>query len=254
MLLRVLALSFAGLTVACQGTPPVVATVAAAPGETTKAGQEPKTESDEKAKEKLAARKAKQKELRNKERELDAAKVEQQIAELDRAVRQRSIEMSLRKTATDLAKAQQDLEVFLRDVKPREQEEHRISLDQSTHRAEHSKDELNELVAMYEADEFAKTTKELVLKRGRRELEMAERYLAVARKEAAHFEEVALPQRERDLRDKVVDAQHERMKAETEAEKAKLELGLAATKTTQRLGDLATEIQELRDELAKESP
>lgn len=260
MLLRALVLLFVVFSIGCQGAPPTGAPSAGALGDPVvkEQGKDAKGEGDDKAKEdkakeKVAARKQKQKDLRGKERELDAAKVEQQIAELDRVVRQRGIELALRKTAADLAKAQQDLEVFLRDVKPRELEEHRISLDQSTYRAEHSKDELQELVAMYDADEFAKTTKELVLKRGRRETEMAERYLAIARKEASHFETVTLPQRERELRDKVVEAEHERGKAETEAEKAKLELGLSTTKMAHRLADLAEEIQELREALAKES-
>ncbi len=212
-----------------------------------------KDEKDEKAEEKAKAQKQKQKELRQKERELEAARVEGQIQQIDRAMREAGVAASLRRTATELAKAKQDLELFLAEVKPRELEERRIGLDQSVYRADHSKDELGELVAMYQADEFAKTTKELVLKRGRRELESAERYLAVARAEFAQFEKVTQPQRERELRDKVVDAELERSKAEQEAEKAKLELTLQAQKHEQRLGDLAEEIADLRAELAKES-
>jgi len=208
---------------------------------------------DDKATEKAAARKQKQKELRQKERELEAARVEGQIQQIDRAMREAGLAAQLRRTATELAKAKQDLELFLGEVKPRELEERRIGLDQSIYRADHSKDELGELVAMYQADEFAKTTKELVLKRGRRELESAERYLAVARAEFAHFEKVTQPQRERELRDKVVDAELERSKAEHEAEKAKLEVGLQVQKHEQRLADLAEEIADLRAELAKES-
>lgn len=211
-------------------------------------------EDKEKDKDKAAARKQKQKELRNKERELEAAKVEQQVAEIERTVRLRGIELAQGKTATEQAKAKADLEVFLGSVKPRELEEKRIGLDQSQHRLEHSKDELGELVAMYEADEFAKTTKELVLKRGRREVEMAERYLAVAQKELLHFENVVLPQRERELRDKVVEAEHEHKKAESEAQKARLEIALATKKESQRLADLLEDIEELRAELAKGTP
>jgi hypothetical protein len=64
---------------------------------------------------------------------------------------------------------------------------------------------------------------------------------------------VTQPQRERELRDKVVDAELERSKAEQESEKAKLELALQAQKHEQRLADLAEEIADLRAELAKES-
>ncbi|MFO1029824.1 MAG: hypothetical protein U1F60_01985 [Planctomycetota bacterium] len=256
MLRRLALVLSSSLLFACQAsvTPSKVEEPAAKPlAERPAAAADDVSKAAEKATEKATAQKQKQKELRQKERELEAARVEGQIQQIDRAMREAGVAASLRRTATELAKAKQDLELFLAEVKPRELEERRIGLDQSIYRADHSKDELGELVAMYQADEFAKTTKELVLKRGRRELESAERYLAVARAEFAHFEKVTQPQRERELRDKVVDAELERSKAEHEAEKAKLELGLQAQKHEQRLGDLAEEIADLRAELAKGS-
>jgi hypothetical protein len=203
---------------------------------------------------KVAARKQKQKELRGKQRELEAARGEQQVAEFERQVRQLTLDASIQKTSADLEQAQKDLALFRTEIKPRELEERRIGFDSSTYRAEHSKDELGELVAMYEADEFARTTKELVLKRGRRDLEMAERSLAVATKELAHFENVTLPQRERELQNKVRDAELERTKAGIEVEKWKLERMLAEQKQKDRLADLAEDIAELQAALAKESP
>ena len=105
-----------------------------------------------------------------------------------------------------------------------------------------------------EADEFARTTKELVLKRGRRDLELAERSLAVATKELAHFETVTLAQRERELQQKLRDAELERTKVGLEIEKWQLEGKLAEQKHKDRLADLAEDIQELQAVLAKESP
>ena len=255
MLRRLALVLSSSLLFACQAsvTPSKVEEPTATPSAARPAADDASGKAAEKATEKAAARKQKQKELRQKEREVEAARVEGQIQQIDRSVREAGVAASLRRTATELTKAKQDLEVFLAEVKPRELEERRIGLDQSIYRADHSKDELGELVAMYQADEFAKTTKELVLKRGRRDLETAERYLAVARAEFAHFEKVTQPQRERELRDKVVDAELERNKAEQESEKAKLELALQAQKHEQRLADLAEDIAELRAELAKES-
>jgi len=199
-------------------------------------------------------RKQKQKELRNKERELGYAKIEQQVEALERAHRTLSVEAALARSADELAAAKRELEVFLQEVKPRELEERRLSLDGSTYRAEHSKDELGELTAMYEADEFARATKELVLKRGRRDMEMSDRRLSLERREFTHFEQFELPQRERELRQKVADAELARKKAETEAEKARLELGMAAQKMVERQRDLDEEIRDLQQELAKETP
>jgi hypothetical protein len=242
------------LSVACATPSPTATDVGSTAGkaEAPAGAAAPKSDA-EAAEAKAAAKKQKQKELRNKQRELEAARGEQQVAGYDRRVRQLALDASLQKTATDLEHAKKELAVFLAEVKPRELEERRMSLDSSSHRAEHSKDELGELVAMYEADEFARTTKELVLKRGRRELEMADRSLAVAKKELAHFENHTLPQRERELQQKVADAELERKKVELEAEKWKLEQALADRKAQDRLSDLEEEIRELETALAKES-
>jgi hypothetical protein len=253
------------LLAACQGSPSVAppaspavpteateATEARSPAAAATPGGDKADKPKDEAKAKADAKRQKQKELRGKQRELEAAKVEQRIAELDRGVRQAAVDAALAKSASELAAAQKELEVFLGEVKPRELEERRIGLDQSTYRAEHSKDELGELTAMYEADEFARTTKELVLKRGRRELEMAERSLAIAKKEVAHFETMTLPNRERELRQKLADAELERRKAEAEHEKAKLELELATVKAQHRLSDLTEDIADLQEQLARE--
>lgn len=198
--------------------------------------------------------KRKENELRAKQRELASTATEQRVAEVERGMRQLGVDAALAKTALELEVAQKNLKVFLEEVKPREIEEKKIGVDQSTYRAEHQKDELGELTAMYDADEFARTTKELVLKRGRRELEMAERYLAVARKESAHFEGVTLPQRERELRQKVADAEFERKKAELDAQKAKAEFQLALERAKNRVANLEDDIAELQQALAKEKP
>ncbi|MBL8727319.1 MAG: hypothetical protein JNM25_02735 [Planctomycetes bacterium] len=199
-------------------------------------------------------RKKQAKELRAKQRELAHATVEQQVEAIERRSRMQAVDAALERSAADLEAARRELEVFLKDVKPRELDDRRLSLDGATYRAEHSKDELGELTAMYEADEFARTTKELVLKRGRRDMEMADRRLALETREFAHFEQFELPKRERELRQKLADAELARKKAEAEAEKARLELELASQKRTERQSDLAEEIRELQEALAKDAP
>jgi hypothetical protein len=220
--------------------------------EAGKEGDGSKDKDKDKAKEKAEQKKQKQKELRNKQRELLAAQSEQRVAEMDRQVRQMGVQAALQKTATELEHAKKELAGWLRDVKPRELDEKKLGLDQSTYRAEHSKDEYGELSAMYENDEFARTTKELVLKRGRRELESSERYLDLTKRENAWFETWTQPARERELKQKIADAELEAKKAEIEAQKAKLEMELQVKKGEERLSDLAEEIRELQETLAKE--
>jgi len=255
MLTRILFAPFAlFFLAACSSTPPAPA----APGQpavaqgpaASKPATDPKVAEEQK--QKAEARKAKQKDLRNKQRELEYARIEQRTAELDRSVRQMTVAAALQRTAAELEAARKNLEHFLAATRLRELEEKKIQLDYSTYAAEHSKDELGELEAMYQADEFAKQTKELVLKRGRREMELTERRLAVASKENAEYEKHTLPERERELRQKVTDTELERKKAEVEAEKAGIELQIAERKGKERLADLAEEIADLQEWLAKE--
>jgi hypothetical protein len=190
------------------------------------------------------------KELPAKQRELSYAEAEAETAAMGARIAAMGAEVAKRRAAAELDEARRELEAFVGEIKPRELEERRIRLDGSIHRADHAKDELGELTAMYEADEFAKATKELVLKRGRRELEMAERSLAVARAELAHFERVDLPKRQRELERKVADAEHEVAKQAAEDEKRRREEELGVRKAQDRMAELKAEIAELATKLA----
>lgn len=189
------------------------------------------------------------KELRQKQRERREALAEQSATAIANRLAVMSADATLRRARAELDDARSELATFEREVRPRELEDRRIGLDSSTFRADHAKDELGELTKMYEEDEFAKTTKELVLKRGRRDLELAERSLAVAKLEFEHFATQELPKKQRELQRKLVDAELEAAKAELERQKLDLEQSLAAQKHGDRLADLDEAIAELEQKL-----
>jgi hypothetical protein len=191
------------------------------------------------------------KETRKKERELSYASASRGTSGLERQLRTMTCEAEVHSAELALVKAQTDLEQHLKETAPRELEEHRMRLDQQTYRAEEAKDELAELESMYEADEFAKATKELVIKRGRRQMEMADRGLAIARREFVEFESHTMPQQERELRQKLADAERAREKARLEIDKMRLEQELAARQEDDRTNDLQEEANELRQKLEK---
>ncbi len=191
------------------------------------------------------------KELRSKQRERRDALAEHEATTIANQVAVMSAEAGLRRARAELDEARDELATFEREVRPRELEDRRIGLDSSTYRADHAKDELGELTKMYEEDEFAKTTKELVLKRGRRDLELADRGLAVAKLEFEHFANRELPKRLRELQRKFADAELELAKAELERKKLDLEQALAAQKHGDRLADLDEAIAELEQKLQK---
>ncbi|MCA8953425.1 MAG: hypothetical protein KDE27_28185 [Planctomycetes bacterium] len=187
--------------------------------------------------------------LAQKTREREQLTAEQRIAAMAREATAVANAAALAKARADLEIARGDLEHFTAHEKPRELQKHQLDIDRATYQADHAKDELAELVAMYDADEFAKSTKELVLKRGRRSLEVAERQLELEKQEFAGFREHDLPKRERGLQQKVTDAEVAVQKAEFEAGKAELEAGLAGAKEQGKVADLEFEIGELQREL-----
>lgn len=191
------------------------------------------------------------KQLEAKQRELARGELENRIADLDRQSKEMGAKREVESAEQALEVARRELDTFVKATRPREIEERQISLDRTIHRAEHSKEELAELEAMYEEDEFARNTKELVLKRGRRDAEMAERQLAVARQEIEEFEKHSLPAREAKLRRAVADAEGAFEKARLNLEKTRLEIELSMRKVADQRLELEQEVAELERKLGE---
>jgi len=243
-ILRALSFSLFLATFACQSAPqPEPQKLVAAKSSADQDAEKQKQEAEEK--------KTKEKELAHKRRDLDYAKVGLQTNEIERRMRTMSIESQLNDAELDLQKQKKELELHQKETAPREMEEHRISLDYQIHRAEESKEELAELESMYKDDEFASKTKELVIKRGRRQAEMADRNLAVSRREFAVFEGHTMPERERDLQKKVRDAELALEKARMEKQKTMMEMDVQKRQAEDKVKDLEIEIAELEKKLAE---
>ena len=133
--------------------------------------------------------------------------------------------------------AQRDLDLFMNHERPKKLAEARLGLDRSEHRRELAKDELDELISMYEAEEFAELTKELVLKRGRKSLEFAERQLELTRKSMALLEGEELPKQQRDLELALQKAEHALRDAELDHERGAIKTDMALTKARNALED-----------------
>lgn len=191
--------------------------------------------------------------LRSKERELGYLDADQRGSAIEREMRMQGAEHAVMAAQVELEKARHELEHFVSHVKPTEIEERRISFTSQTQYSEEAKDELAELESMYQADEFAKTTKELVLKRGRRKVELAERNLAIAARNLEVLEKQTLPRKEEDLKRKLADAERALQRATRDLEKTALELELAQRKSDDKRSDLVEEIAEMKAKLAKAS-
>lgn len=127
----------------------------------------------------------------------------------------------------DVADAQFELDEQTRVVAPQRLAEADLSLDRSAGRLADSRAELAQIVAMYAGEEFAESSKELVIERSRRGVEQAERSLALQRAEREHLETVELPRAALKKQRALDAAKHKLMLAER---RLKMEAESLATK------------------------
>ena len=149
-----------------------------------------------------------------------------EMAELSLAIAKIEVQVSSNKAALAVTQAQSkldeaklDLEHFETVQKARRLTEAQLSLDRAGYRAEEAEAELGELEAMYAEEEFAATTKELVIRRGRVNREFSRRSLELSEQALELLANVELPKELRKLQRAVSDA--EAGLAAAQAEQAK---------------------------------
>lgn len=182
----------------------------------------------------------------------DLLEAESELASERIANERKKIESATKvaKAERDLAAAERELKVFLEVERKNEEAEARLELDENRYRVDHAKDELAELEAMYSQDEFAKTTKELVIKRGRRQLEIAEREMALADASFRHKTEHQWPERVRKLEAAVADARVEVETARLEAREAEEAIRLDLTRKERKVSDAKRAIERAKSKKA----
>lgn len=186
--------------------------------------------------------------------ELAVARLALELAELQARAGEAKAERGLAEAARALAEAESDLAAFREIERPHEIAKAVLEIDQADHRRDGQHDELNELVAMYAAEDFAAMTKELVLKRGRKQLEFAERELELARAELAHLQDETLPKKERELVAALEKARGEHAEAEVELAKARLEATKALSEARQEITVLERPLEDDDDAPDKKEP
>jgi hypothetical protein len=173
-----------------------------------------------------------------RERKLVYARIEQKIAELSATNDQREADAGLARARRNLDEAKGDLDHFKSVEMPISLDDKKIDLDRVTFRADESKEELAELESMYKKEEYAELTKELVIKRGRRQLELAQRDLKVEERKYDALQKQELQKKQRGLEDGVRKAEEELASAETKVEKQRLENEVSLLKAKNKIEDL----------------
>ncbi|MDF1800152.1 MAG: hypothetical protein P1V81_13315 [Planctomycetota bacterium] len=142
------------------------------------------------------------KEKQPKELDLDA--LEYAVIEAHGAIEKAAIgaeisqleaEQRVGTASLELADAKAELEHFDTFVAPKELAERTLSVERSEARLFEAKAELAQLEDMYADEEFATSSKELVLERGRRNVNFSERSLELARESLADHESFDLAKR-----------------------------------------------------------
>ena len=181
--------------------------------------------------------------------QIELARLELESNTISVTLRRRKAQAAVRDARFNLKMAKQALDAFRTAEVPTKLKDAQISLDQARNRAELAEAELNELIAMYKEDEFAEMTKELVLKRGRKNLEFARRRLAVQKDKMEQLKKQELPRREAQLANKLLQSQDALADAELGQKKADIEVRIMTMKATRKLADLENELKEVKNRL-----
>jgi hypothetical protein len=187
----------------------------------------------EQEKEKEAAKKAEK-----RKRELAYARIDLAIAELSTEAERREAQRKLEEAERDLEEAKRALAHFLEFERPHKVAQAKLALDRSRFQREEDVDELQQVQEMYSGEDFAKSTKELVLKRHKRIVEFATRDLELKERDLADLEQEDLPKDQRELEKKVRAAEKALAEAATAVNKTQLSGELALLKARDKVAEL----------------
>lgn len=232
-----LTLWFAG----CESMPTSDDSKATAAVEDVTAGKQDEEESDDDPGEAVA----------KAERDLEDARIEQSIAkaEIDSAKRKAQEEVESAENSARVAN--EALAHFRGDESQLELSKVALGLDQARWRLEAEKQELAELEAMYKKDDVATLTKELVLQRGKKGVEFAERDLMHEQKEADAKRDFELPRKLRELEVEAREKGNALDHARAEQQKSEIELGLKARKAKAEVDDAEKDLAKARKKAEK---
>jgi hypothetical protein len=184
--------------------------------------------------------------LQKKERELNYAKLQSQITELELQADERSQKNAIADAERGVSHAEEELSDYLQSQKLLESAERELNSDQQKEGLRETQQEYDELESMYKDEDFAKKTKELVLSRGKARLDFSQRGLAISTSRREFHEKTVAPRRERDLRLALEKARTALEDCRGAAERKKLANELQRMRSKDSLDDLQKEVDKLK--------
>jgi len=190
-------------------------------------------------------------EVAKSERKLEDARIELRIANADAESAAQKSTDEVEGAGNALRIATEALDQFMKAERELELSQVTLGLDQASWRVEAEKQELAELEAMYKRDDVATLTKELVLQRGKKGVEFAERSLAHEQREASAKRDFELPRKQRELEFEKKEKDNALRDARAEAAKGKDQVELALRKAKAEVDDAEKALAKARTKAAK---
>ncbi len=228
---------------ACRSAAPKPDDGAPAAAAATKDDEEEEDEKDDAEADELS--------LLKKRREIEYARIELRIAELLAEEETRDADHQIEDAEDDLSEARKDLDNFMGVEKAITLERSEFGLERGNWNRTQNEQELKELQAMYQAEEFAQLTKELVLMRGEKNLEFASKDLALDLREAAQLKEFELPKKQREIERKIAKAERALSDARAKKAKTEIERDLKLLRAKNAVDEAEREQKKLEKEIAK---
>ncbi len=186
----------------------------------------------------------KQEKIERKEHELACARLELQVAEQVIAADERDAKMRVVECERKLEMATRDVDNFKNVESVLANTEANLHIDEAKERLDEAKQNLKELEKSYEHERFAEITKELVLSRGKMQVELAQKGLDLSQKKASAVRDVEQPK-------KVAELSLAREKAEHDANEARSKTERLASENKLKLMKAEQSVQEIEHALAK---
>ena len=184
--------------------------------------------------------------IKKKEREINYASLQLHLTELEQEADVRGQQHAIKDAERGVTKAEEELSDYLKSLKPIEDKERALNVDQQTEGLRETQQEYDELESMYKGEDFAKKTKELVLSRGKARLEFNKRGIDISADRRKFQDDVQTPRKERDLRDALEHARTALEDARSGAERKKLSNELQMLRAKDGLEDLQKELEGLK--------
>jgi hypothetical protein len=184
-------------------------------------------------------------------RELDYAKMELDLSKMSIAAETRESENAVIDATQKLEAVKRDRDNFKGREKPEKIADKQLDIDRAAWRMEESRQELAELESMYKKEDFAGLTKELVLQRGKKNLEFAQRGLDLAKQSQEQLVSHELAKKELELDQAVERAEKALAEANAKKEKCATECKLKGMKAEHRVDEQQRAVDKMK---SKEKP